>query len=163
MIPAAAPWYNDGMNEIPGEAPRFYPSSPRVGVSTAILENGRILLVRRGKEPNKGKWSLPGGLVELGETMAEAAAREVREECSIDVKVVRVLDAVDGIRRDGDGRVEYHFAVVNFLARYTGGEPRADSDAADCRWVPLEEVRDYDTVPSLPLILERNGLLPGNA
>ena len=119
---------------------RWYPKAPIAGVGGIIRKDGKVLLVKRGKEPNRGKWTVPGGVVELGETLRQALKREVREECSIDIEVESVVDTLDAISRDGDGRVHYHFVIIDFIARHVSGEIRAGSDAAECRWVAPEEL-----------------------
>jgi ADP-ribose pyrophosphatase YjhB (NUDIX family) len=95
---------------------REYPDYPRVGVGAVVFHQGRVLLVRRGGRPALGKWSLPGGLVELGETTAEAVRREIREECGIDIRVIGVAGVVDRVTRDAAGLVRYHYVLVDYLA-----------------------------------------------
>ena len=105
-----------------------------------------MLLVQRGQEPLKGEWSLPGGAVEVGETLEAALAREVREETSLDVVVGPVVEVLDSIRRDADGRAEYHYVIVDYACRVRSGAPAAPvcgTDAADVRWVPIEELERY--------------------
>ena len=95
---------------------REYPDYPRVGVGAVILHEDRVLLVRRGKAPSFGKWSLPGGLVELGETTREAIAREILEECAIKIRIVDVCGVLDRVVKDDAGRVRYHYVLVDYLA-----------------------------------------------
>lgn len=114
--------------------PRLYPKSPMPCASAVVFKEGRILMVRRAKEPNMGKWSIPGGVMEIGETIFNAARREVREECSIEIEIERVLDAAENIVPDEKGRIRYHYVIVDVLAGYTGGEIKAESDAAECAW-----------------------------
>jgi 8-oxo-dGTP diphosphatase len=105
-----------------------------------------VLLVQRGQEPLKGEWSLPGGMVEIGEPLAAALAREVREETSLDVVVGPVVDVIDSIRRDADGRAEYHYVIIDYACRVRGGTattPSRGSDAADVRWVPIADLDTY--------------------
>jgi 8-oxo-dGTP diphosphatase len=137
---------------------RWYPEYPRVGVGVVVIRDGRMLMVKRAKEPNKGKWSIPGGGVELGETINEAARREVLEECSIEVEIERVLDAVDNIIRDEKGRVKYHFVIIDMLGRYVSGEAEAQSDAGECRWVAIKEIDGLDITTILRVMLKRNGI-----
>jgi 8-oxo-dGTP diphosphatase len=125
---------------------RKYPERPIAAVGAVILDRDRVLLVQRGQEPLKGEWSLPGGAVEIGETLEAALAREVREETSLDVVVGPVVDVLDSIRRDADGRAEYHYIIVDYACRVRGGTPSAaarGSDAADVRWVRLAELDRY--------------------
>lgn len=125
---------------------RKYPDRPIVAVGAVILDGDRVLLVQRGQEPLKGEWSLPGGAVELGETLEEALVREVREETSLDVAVGPMVEVFDSIRRDAGGRAEYHYIIIDYACRVRGGTPTAavrGSDAADVRWVPLAEIERY--------------------
>ena len=138
---------------------RWYPDHPWVGVGVVVIRDGRLLTVKRGKEPYKGKWSIPGGGIELGETLYEGAQREVLEECSVKVEIERVLDTVDEIIRDEKGRVKYHFIDIDVLGRYVDGESKAQSDAAECRWVALKEIERLDIPSNLRDMLKRNGII----
>ena len=108
-----------------------------------MFERDRVLLVKRGHEPLKGEWSLPGGRVELGETLEEALAREVREETGLLVEVGPVVEVFDRVRRAPDGRVDHHFVIIDYLCRVRGGRLACASDADDARWVPLVELAAY--------------------
>jgi 8-oxo-dGTP diphosphatase len=119
---------------------RQYPTRPLVGTGALILRDGKLLLVKRGAEPGFGKWSVPGGLVELGENVRDAMMREVKEEVGFDVEAVKLMDVFDSITLDRNGKVQYHFAVVNFLARIVGGELKTATDILEAQWVPLDEV-----------------------
>src|SRR3972149_5541929 len=134
---------------------RLYPAHPTVAASAIIFKEERVLMIKRSKEPNKGKWSIPGGGIELGETLAQAVKREVREECSIEIEVERVFYTTENIIRDDDGRVKYHYVLVDMLAKYAGGETKAQSDAEECRWVTAEELSELDITPRLRAVLER--------
>jgi 8-oxo-dGTP diphosphatase len=138
---------------------RLYPRLPVAGVGVVVFNKGRLLLVKRGNEPNKGKWSIPGGGIELGETIKEAAQREVFEECSVKIEIMRVLDAADNIVRDADGRIRYHYAIIDLLANYIGGDLKAQSDAQDCGWFMPEEVTGMDITPILRTMLEQQGII----
>ena len=116
---------------------REYPSHPRVGVAAVVLRDNQVLLVQRGREPGKGSWGLPGGMLELGETLVEGARREVLEECGVEIEVGPLVAVFEPMERDEDGRLRFHYVVVDYLARYITGEPRADDDADDARWVDL--------------------------
>ena len=120
---------------------RAYGSHPVAAVGAVVVRDGTVLLVRRGQAPLLGAWTLPGGAIELGETGPEALRRELNEECGILVAVERVLDVVDLIETDGAHGVRFHYVIVEFLARYLGGELRASSDAAAARFVPPEALR----------------------
>jgi len=123
---------------------RAYPPHPIVGVSVLVFKDGKILLVRRGHEPRKGRWSLPGGAIELGETVRQAAIREVREECHIEIEIERTLDVLDRIFKDPNGRVQYHYVLVVLRARYKSGELRADSDIEAAEWADMYDLAQYD-------------------
>jgi len=134
---------------------REYPEAPVVGVGAVIVKNGQVLLIQRGNEPNRGRWSIPGGTVELGETLAEAAAREAREECQVEVEIGDLLSTFDLIQRDEKGDIRYHYVLIDLAARYVGGEPVASTDALDVRWVGEAELAELDLVPRLLPVLRR--------
>ena len=147
------------MNNLEPNDGRWYPETPIAAVGAVVFKNGKILTIKRGQEPNKGKWSIPGGRIELGETAYEAAQREVREECSIEVEIERVLDSANNIIRDADGRIKYHFVIIDFLARYTSGEIKAQTDAEECKWVTPQEMTELDLTPILREMLTRQRIL----
>ena len=134
---------------------REYPSVPRVGVGAVVLDAGRVLLVRRGKPPLAGKWSLPGGLLELGETTAEAARREVAEECGLTIRVGEVAGILDRVVRDAQGRIRYHWVLVDYVAFVESGELCAASDADEAQWVEVDEVARLDTTDGLLDMIRR--------
>ena len=134
---------------------REYPAEPRVGVGAVILHGGRVLLVKRGGQPSAGKWSLPGGLVQLGETTVEAIRREVAEECALTVRIAGVAGVVDRVVRDAEGRVRYHYVLVDYLAYPESGAAAAGSDAADVRWVEVEQVEEMDITEGLVEMIHR--------
>jgi len=125
----------------PGDE-RSYPDRPVVGVGVVVWRQDRFLLVRRGKPPNAGQWSLPGGAQHLGETVAEAGRREILEETGLEVEVTALVDVVDGIGRDGEGRVEYHYTLVDLVAESPRGEPVAGDDADAVGWFSLADLAD---------------------
>jgi len=131
-----------------------------VGVGVLIEKDGRYLLIRRAADPDKGMWSVPGGLVEVGEKVKDAAAREALEETGLRVEIVERLGVVDKIMRDDEGRVMYHFIIVQFMARIVKGEVRAMDDALEARWVRLSELPSYDITASLRDFLREIGLYP---
>lgn len=141
------------MSKEPESNNKWYPQHPRVAVHALILNEGRILLVKRANEPSKGKWSLPGGRIELGETIHQALEREVREECSVEIETERVFDVGESIIKDEEGRISYHFVLIYLLARYKGGEVKAQSDAEDARWVTTEELAEVEVHPQLRTVL----------
>jgi 8-oxo-dGTP diphosphatase len=116
---------------------RRYPDRPVVGVGAVVIDAGRVLLVRRGNEPLKGEWSLPGGGVELGESLEGALVREIREETGLHIEVGPVVEVLDRVRRDSDGRIEYHYVIVDYVCRVRGGELAAGTDADDVQWTDL--------------------------
>ena len=125
---------------------RKYPERPIVAVGAVILDGDRVLLVQRGQEPLVGEWSLPGGAVEIGETLEAALAREVREETSLDVVVGPLLEVLDSIRRDPGGRAEYHYVIIDYACHVRRGTPTAPArgtDAADARWVAVDALEQY--------------------
>lgn len=128
---------------------REYPTQPIVGVGALVLQEDKLLLVKRGAEPSKGRWSIPGGVLELGERVRDAVVREVKEECNLDIEIAmdRPSDVVDNITMDEKG-VKYHFVLLQFLARPRGGVLTPYDDVLDARWVPLEDVEKYDLTRS---------------
>ena len=123
-----------------------------------ILDGDRVLLIQRGQEPLKGEWSLPGGAVEIGETLEAALAREVREETSLDVVVGPVVDVLDSIRRDAGGRAEYHYIIIDYACRVRSGTPTSatrGTDAADVRWVPLDELERYRVTETAVAVIRK--------
>jgi 8-oxo-dGTP diphosphatase len=136
---------------------REYPYQPVVGVGVVIVDCGKLVLVKRGAEPALGKWSFPGGAVELGEAVRDAAVREAREECGLDVELVedKPMDAYDILTLDESGRLRYHYILLQFLARPKDGVLEPTSDVTDARWVPLEEVEKYDLTESVRLFFRK--------
>lgn len=139
---------------------RLYPERPMVGVGVLIERDGRYLLIKRAADPDKGMWSVPGGLVEVGEKVKDAAAREALEETGLRVEIVERLGVVDKIMRDDEGRVRYHFIIVQFLARIVEGEVKAMDDALEARWAEPSEFRSYELTVSLREFLREIGLYP---
>ncbi len=127
---------------------RQYPDAPLVGAGVVVFdENGRVLLVQRGRPPRAGQWGIPGGMLELGERLADAAAREVREECSIEIAIGGVAGVFEPVTRDGEGRIEYHYVVIDYWASYISGEARAGDDAAAIAWATMDEINEYALMP----------------
>ena len=135
---------------------REYPVRPIVGARALILRDGKLLLVKRGAHPGFGKWSVPGGLVELGENVQDAMMREVREEVGFDVEAVKLMDVFDSITLDRNKRVQYHFVVVNFLVRVTGGSLDTASDILEAKWVPFEDVEKRDLTKLFRAFFEKH-------
>lgn len=124
---------------------REFPDHPIVGVGGVVIHRGRALLIRRGQEPLKGEWSIPGGVVELGEELAEGVRRELKEETGLEVEPVEIIGVFDRIMRGGtDGaRVRYHFVIVDYACRLKRGRLAPSSDVSDARWVLEKELPQY--------------------
>ena len=123
--------------------PRDYPERPIIGVAAVVIENDRVALIRRGRPPAYGKWSLPGGAVELGETVEKAVVREVREEIGLEVEVLELVAMLDRIFLDKEGQVQFHYVLLDFLCRKAGGKLLASSDAISCAQVPFSALDGY--------------------
>lgn len=119
---------------------REYPERPVVGIGAIIIHDNRILLIRRGHAPMKGEWSLPGGALETGETLEQGVRREALEETGLQVEPVAMVEVLDRIALDQAGRVQYHYVLVDFLCRVTGGTAACGSDATELRWAALDEL-----------------------
>jgi 8-oxo-dGTP diphosphatase len=135
---------------------RQYPKKPVVGVGAIILDGDKILLEKRKNAPSKGKWTVPGGLVELGESMEQAVIREVEEETGLEVYEPRLVDLVNYISLGERGAVKYHYVIVDYLVTVKCGKPKAASDADALKWVPLSEVEEYDLTESFRRFFQRN-------
>jgi 8-oxo-dGTP diphosphatase len=129
---------------------REFPLAPLIGVGAIIVRDGRVLLVRRGTEPLKGSWTLPGGVLEIGETLVEGVAREVREETGLLVEPIELIELLDRIHLH-EGRVRYHYVIADYLCRVTGGELRAASDADAVRWVERAEWNSHSALKLDPI------------
>lgn len=127
---------------------REYPDRPFVGIGLVVLRRtpsgGEVLLVRRGKAPNFGRWSLPGGAQEIGETAEQAARRELKEETGLSVGALHLITNVDSIQRDAAGRVRFHYTILDFAAVWESGEPVAASDVSETVWAPLDGLAPYE-------------------
>ena len=138
-----------------------YPNRPLVGVGVVAIKDGRVLLIRRAKPPRAGRWSLPGGRQRLGETVRETARRELREETGVEAEVTALLDVVDSITRDDAGAIAYHYTLVDFLAEWRGGAPRAGGDATEALWADPADLGSYElwdeTLRLIRLGLARRG------
>ncbi|MBM3508854.1 MAG: NUDIX domain-containing protein [Alphaproteobacteria bacterium] len=122
---------------------RRYPSRPFVGVGAVVFKGADVLLIQRGKPPRQGQWSLPGGLQRVGETVFEAGVREVREETGLTVEPIALIDVVDSITRDENGRPQYHYTLVDILAEWRAGEAVAGDDAAAVAWTALDDLARF--------------------
>lgn len=135
---------------------RLYPKQPVVGVGALIICDGKLLLEKRSNEPGKGKWSVPGGLVELGETVEQTVIREVKEETGLEVEKPELIDVVDNVTKDGKGAIKYHFVIIDYLAKLKGGIVKAASDAEELKWVALDEVEKKDLTLTFRAFFKRN-------
>lgn len=135
---------------------RQYPKKPVVGVGAIILDGDRILLEKRKNSPGKGKWSVPGGLVELGENVEDAVIREVKEETGLEVYEPRLVDVVNYVSWGEKGAVMYHYIIIDYLVTVRSGNPKAASDAEDLKWVPFNEVEEYNLTESFRRFFQQN-------
>ena len=135
---------------------RLYPDQPVVGVGAVIIKEGRIALIKRGNEPSRGKWTIPGGLVELGESPDRAVVRETKEETGLEVDNPSLMDVVSNVDVNEKGRVKYHYVIIDYLVHVKAGMAEASSDAVELRWVPFNEVEGYDLTASFRLFFRQN-------
>ena len=135
---------------------RQYPKKPIVGVGAIILDKDRILLEKRKNSPSKGKWSVPGGLVDLGESTEQAVIREVKEETGLEVDEPRLVDVVNYVSLGERGAVMYHYVIIDYLVTVKSGKLKAASDADALKWVPFNEVDEYDLTESFRQFFQRN-------
>ncbi len=135
---------------------RLYPTAPVVGVGAIILRPGEILLEQRGNQPALGQWSVPGGGVELGESLKEAVQRETKEETGLETETAELIDIVDQVHLDKQGKVAYHYVIIDYIVKTKPGEPHASSDAKALKWIPLGEVEGYDLTPSFRRFFIKN-------
>ena len=135
---------------------RLYPDQPVVGIGAVVLNERKIILIERGNEPSKGKWTIPGGLVELGETPEQAVIREAKEEINLDVENPTLIDAVSNVDIDENGKIKYHYIIIDYFVHVKNGIAKASSDAADLRWVPFDEVEKYNLTASFRLFFKNN-------
>jgi len=134
---------------------REYPDRPVVGVGGVVVRAGAVLLVERAAEPLKGRWTLPGGVVELGETLEAALVRELREETGLEVRVLELVEALDRITPDDAQRVRYHYVLLDYLCEPAAGEAHAGSDVAAVAWVQPEEFAAYDVPEKTRQVIQR--------
>ena len=134
---------------------REYPERPLAGVGAVILDGEKVLLVRRAREPLRGEWSVPGGLVEVGEKLEEALQREIQEETGLTVRVGPVVEVLDRILRDEQGRVRFHYVLVDYLCRVDGGRLEAASDVSETRWVERSRLSEYALQPETVRVIEK--------
>lgn len=138
------------------EAAREFPDAPRVAVGGVVLDGDRVLLVRRGQAPSVGRWSIPGGLVHLGEALPDAVVREIHEESGLHVRVLGLCGVIDRVIRGDDGAVRYHYVIIDYVSIVEGGTSLcAGDDAAEARWVPFDEIATYDVTDGVADMVRR--------
>ena len=135
---------------------RLYPDQPVLGVGAVVIKEKQILLIKRANEPSKGKWTIPGGLVELAESPELAVIRETKEEIGLEVNDPEVIDVVSNVNFDEDHKVKYHYIIVDYLVHVKSGIAQALSDAEELRWVPFDEVEKYELTASFRLFFRKN-------
>ena len=136
-----------------------YPERPRVAVGGVVVHDSRVLLVCRNKPPSKGEWAIPGGSVELGETLEQAVAREVLEETGVAIRAGEVCHWFQDIRRDDSGRIRFHYVIIDFLGEYLEGWPKASSDVSDAGWFAGHELTGLNVNVNTTLLLKKIGFL----
>ncbi|MFC1803119.1 NUDIX hydrolase [Thermoproteota archaeon] len=134
---------------------REYPLFPIPSVAAIILKDNHVLLTVRGKEPHKGMWGIPGGVVKVGETLVEAVKREVFEETNIRVEPIELLTVFDSINQDNEERIKYHYVLFEYLCNYISGEVQAGDDAPDARWIPIDDLSSVPIMSSTHKFIER--------
>ncbi len=134
---------------------RSYPNQPVIGVAGILIEGDQVLLIQRGKEPQKGKWSVPGGALEVGESIAEGVQRELREETGLSVEVGGLVEVFERISERDDDGVKHHYVILDYLCHRSGGELTAGGDAADARWVQRNELNTYSITPGTPAVIAK--------
>jgi 8-oxo-dGTP diphosphatase len=139
---------------------REYPSAPIPAVGAVVIKGDTFLLVLRGQQPSLGKWSIPGGVLELGETIEQAARREVREECGLEIEVGPVVEVRDAIVRDADGGIQFHYVLIDVVARYLEGELVVGSDVEDAQWVKKTDLPTFELTEGLEEVILRAMALP---
>jgi 8-oxo-dGTP diphosphatase len=134
---------------------RDYPQRPIAAVAAIVWRGESVLLVKRGRAPDQGRWSLPGGAQELGETVHESVMREVLEETGVVIEVEDLVGVIDSIHRDGSGHIQHHYTILDYAAAWRSGEPLASDDAAQACFVPIEDIGKFDLTPdTLRMIAE---------
>jgi 8-oxo-dGTP diphosphatase len=134
---------------------RDYPDRPLIGVGAVIVEDGRAVIVRRAHEPLKGEWSIPGGVLEIGETLRGGAAREALEETGLVVEAGQVIEVLDRIVRDSQGRIQFHYVLIDFLCRRISGELRPGGDASEARWISRDELDSFPIADSAAVVIRK--------
>lgn len=134
---------------------RQYPERPIVGVGGVVISKGRALLIKRGHPPLEGQWSIPGGTLEVGETLQEGVRRELTEEAGVEVRVLDLIEVFERIFHDEAGKIQYHFVILDYLCEGVSGEPRAGSDVVDVAWATEAELERYSLTPTATRVIRR--------
>jgi 8-oxo-dGTP diphosphatase len=134
---------------------REYPERPLVGVGGVVIYGERVLLIRRGSAPLEGEWSIPGGMLELGETILEGVQRELREETEIEVRVLDLIEVFERVTRDEAGKLKYHFVILDYLCEAVRGEAHAGSDVTDVAWARESELSEYSLTPTATRVIQK--------
>ena len=134
---------------------REYPERPLVGVGGVVIRDERTLLIRRGSAPLEGEWSIPGGMLELGETILEGVRRELLEETAIEVRVLDLIEVFERVTRDEVGKLKYHFVILDYLCEAVRGEAQAGSDVTDVAWARESELSKYSLTPTATRVIQK--------
>jgi 8-oxo-dGTP diphosphatase len=134
---------------------REYPERPLVGVGGVVIADGRTLLIKRGGPPLQGEWSIPGGMLELGETLDQGVRRELAEETGLEVRVEDLIEVFERVFLDDDGKTKYHFVILDYLCEPVSGEARAASDVTDVAWAREYELEQYSLTPTATRVIKR--------
>jgi len=134
---------------------REYPDRPVVGVGGVVISDGRALLIRRGSPPMVGQWSIPGGMLEVGETLTVGVRREIAEETGLEVRVLDLIEVFERVERDAEGRPKYHYVILDYLCEVTGGQLRAASDVTEVAWAAPDELAKYSLTPTATRVFKR--------
>ena len=134
---------------------RDYPDRPLVGVGAVIAHEGRVVIVQRGTEPLRGQWSVPGGALETGETLRQCAVREALEETGLQVEAGEVLEVFDAIYAEPDGRILYHYVLIDFACKLVGGDLRAGGDAVQATWITLDELARFQIAETAQKVIAK--------
>lgn len=135
---------------------REYPAAPIVGLGAVVWHQGKVLMIRRGRPPRAGIWSLPGGGQLLGETVEDGIRREIREETGIEIELLGLLEVIDSVQRDAEGRILYHYTIIDYAARWVSGEVQAGDDAADAGWFAPEDLAGLELWSETLRVIEQS-------
>lgn len=135
---------------------REYPVRPIVGLGAIVWKDGRVLMVQRGRPPRAGIWSLPGGAQDLGETVADGIRREIAEETGVQIELLGLVEVIDSVQRDADGRIRYHYTIIDYVARWVSGEAVAGDDAAAVAWVHPDDLHRLDLWDETVRVIEKS-------